>query len=57
MTTTGTCSAIVRTASSTCEAVIPFVSASVPAAWITGPSASGSENGIPTSIRSAPASA
>ena len=26
------------------------------AAWITGPSASGSENGTPSSIRSAPAS-
>ena len=29
----------------------------VPAVWITGPSASGSENGTPSSTRSAPASA
>ncbi len=31
--------------------------ATVPAAWITGPSASGSENGTPTSMRCAPPSA
>ena len=35
----------------------PPRSAAVPAAWITGPSASGSENGTPSSTRSAPASA
>ena len=31
-------------------------SAAVPAAWMTGPSASGSENGTPSSMRSAPPS-
>ena len=35
----------------------PPSSAAVAAAWIVGPSASGSENGTPSSIRSAPASA
>ena len=33
----------------------PAASARVAAAWITGPSARGSENGTPTSTRSAPA--
>ena len=37
--------------------VAPAASACVPAAWITGPSASGSENGTPSSTRSAPPSA
>src|SRR4051794_16659002 len=37
--------------------VAPSASARVPAAWMTGPSASGSENGTPSSTRSAPASA
>src|SRR4051794_1003689 len=37
--------------------VAPAASARVPAAWMTGPSASGSENGTPSSTRSAPASA
>src|SRR5215813_7734503 len=36
--------------------VAPAASARVAAAWITGPSASGSENGTPSSRRSAPAS-
>ena len=35
----------------------PPASARVAAAWMTGPSASGSENGTPSSTRSAPASA
>ena len=42
---------------STSSGVTPAASARVAAAWITGPSASGSENGTPSSIRSAPASA
>ena len=37
--------------------VVPADSALTFASWITGPSAVGSENGIPSSIRSAPASA
>src|SRR3954453_12944643 len=36
--------------------VVPAASALVAASWITGPSASGSENGTPSSSRSAPAS-
>ena len=35
--------------------VMPALSARSPAAWIDGPSAIGSENGMPISIRSAPA--
>ena len=37
--------------------VTPEDSALTSAPWMTGPSAMGSENGIPSSIRSAPASA
>src|SRR3954447_648112 len=43
--------------SSTAATVAPAASARVPAAWTTGPSASGSENGTPSSTRSAPPSA
>ena len=43
--------------SSTPSTVAPARSAAVPAAWMTGPSASGSENGMPSSTRSAPPSA
>src|SRR3954464_8405148 len=57
MTTTGTRSAMRAPASSTAGTVAPAASARVPAAWITGPSASGSENGTPSSTRSAPWSA
>src|SRR5437588_2754443 len=57
MRTTGTRSEIARPTSSTPSTVAPRLSAAVPAAWITGPSASGSENGTPSSIRSAPDSA
>ena len=46
-----------RQTSSTPSTVAPAASAFVPASWMTGPSASGSENGIPSSNRSAPASA
>src|SRR5919201_5906025 len=57
MRTTGTrCDSRAATSSTPCS-VAPAASARVPAAWITGPSASGSENGTPSSIRSAPASA
>ena len=41
--------------SSTESSVAPARSAAVAAEWITGPSASGSENGTPSSITSAPA--
>src|SRR4051812_20692468 len=43
--------------SSTHSGVAPAARAAVPAAWMTGPSARGSENGTPNSTRSAPASA
>src|SRR5438874_5636228 len=57
MTTTGTSATSPRATSSTPSTVAPSRRAAVPAAWITGPSASGSENGTPSSSRSAPASA
>ena len=37
--------------------VVPRCSARCAAAWMTGPSAMGSENGTPSSMQSAPASA
>ena len=57
MSTTGTRSESERASSMTEGTVAPAASARVPAAWITGPSASGSENGTPSSTRSAPPSA
>ena len=57
MRITGTRSASARATSITAGTVAPAASACVPAAWITGPSASGSENGTPSSTRSAPPSA
>ena len=45
MSTTGRRSASARASSITAGTVAPDASARVPAAWITGPSASGSENG------------
>src|SRR5437588_6666654 len=57
MITTGTPSWESRPASpSTSSSVTPACRAVVPAAWITGPSASGSENGMPSSSRLPPAS-
>ena len=53
----GRSSAIRAPASRTACTVAPASSAFVAAAWITGPSASGSLNGTPSSIRSAPDSA
>ena len=44
------------TRSNTLSVVTPPASALIFAPWMTGPSAVGSENGIPSSIRSAPAS-
>mmetsp|Transcript_1332 Transcript_1332/g.3101 ORF Transcript_1332/g.3101 Transcript_1332/m.3101 type:complete len:226 (+) Transcript_1332:592-1269(+) len=41
---------------STLPSVVPFSSARVAAAWMMGPSASGSEYGTPSSMTSAPAS-
>src|SRR3954451_18855272 len=55
--TTGTRADSARQTSSTPATVAPARSAAVPAAWMTGPSASGSENGTPSSSTSAPASA
>src|SRR5919206_3155614 len=57
MATTGTRSAMRAPASITPCTVAPAASARVPAAWMTGPSANGSENGTPSSTRSAPPSA
>ena len=58
MSTTGTRSAIARAG---LEHVVERGAGArarvVAAAWITGPSASGSENGTPSSTRSAPPSA
>src|SRR5216110_2253492 len=45
-----------RMRSRTPSNVTPFASARCELAWITGPSAIGSENGTPTSMTSAPAS-
>ena len=45
---------ISRTSSSTLARVTPAASARWVARWITGPSASGSENGMPSSMTSAP---
>ena len=44
-----------RTASSVPRRVMPEASARRPAAWIAGPSAIGSVKGMPSSMRSAPA--
>ena len=57
MSATGIRSATAAQVSSTVSSVAPAASAAVSAAWIVGPSASGSEKGTPSSIRSAPASA
>src|SRR3712207_4361866 len=57
MITTGRRADSVRQTSSTPSTVAPDCSAFEPAAWMTGPSASGSENGTPSSTRSAPFSA
>src|SRR3954452_22368003 len=57
MTTTGKRGAMSAHTSRTPATVAPEASAAVPAAATTGPSASGSENGMPSSTRSAPPSA
>src|SRR5439155_5310468 len=57
MMMTGTSSAAARTSSSTRATVMPCSSAVWVVRWIVGPSASGSENGTPTSTKSAPAAA
>ncbi len=56
MNTMGTSTSlrISRTISKTLSVVTPFFKARALAAWITGPSAVGSEKGMPSSIRSAP---
>src|SRR3990172_7050049 len=55
MTATGTPSAASRTVLSTLSGVAPASRASREASWITPPSITGSENGMPTSTASAPA--
>src|SRR6266850_5461318 len=57
MMTTGTASAASRIRVRTPAAVIPCSSAACVVRWMVGPSASGSENGTPTSTKSAPAAA
>src|ERR1041384_3899583 len=57
MRTTGTGSAARRTRSSTPASVMPCAKATSLERWMVGPSARGSENGTPTSTRSAPAAA
>src|SRR5882672_3236049 len=57
MTTTGISSAARRIWSSTRGTVIPWSSAVWVERWMVGPSARGSENGTPTSTKSAPAAA
>ena len=57
MKTTGSRAETDSQTSSAVSRVAPAASAFVAAAWIVGPSASGSENGTPSSIRSAPESA
>src|SRR6266540_4167923 len=56
MIATGTSSPASLIVPSTLDGVAPSSSARREASWITGPSITGSENGIPTSIASAPAS-
>ena len=55
MMMTGTASAASRIRVSTPAAVIPCSNAAWVVRWMVGPSASGSENGTPTSTKSAPA--
>src|SRR5258706_15536648 len=57
MMMTGTWTAPARIRSSTRGTVMPCSRAVWVVRWTVGPSASGSENGTPTSIKSAPASA
>src|SRR6266852_1457720 len=57
MTTTGISSAARRIWSSTRGTVMPWSSAVWVERWMVGPSARGSENGTPTSTKSAPAAA
>src|SRR4051812_3013230 len=57
MTTTGKRGAMSAHTSRTPATVAPEARAAVPAAATTGPSASGSENGMPSSTRAAPPSA
>src|SRR5689334_2729318 len=56
MRTTGARAASASPTSRTPSTVAPARSACVPAAWMTGPSASGSEYGTPSSSRSPPLS-
>ena len=57
MTASGTPTSARASASRIDGGVAPFASASSDASWITGPSITGSENGMPTSMPSAPAAA
>ena len=57
ITITGTARAARWICSSTRATVMPWSKAACVERWIVGPSASGSENGMPTSTKSAPASA
>src|SRR6266566_3358750 len=57
MMMTGTATAASRTRASTRGTFMPCSSAVWVVRWMVGPSASGSENGMPTSMKSAPAAA
>ena len=57
MMITGTATAASRTRANTRGTFIPCSSAAWVVRWIVGPSASGSEKGTPTSMKSAPAAA
>ena len=57
MTATGTAVSWPARASRIPGGVAPAASARSEASWMTGPSMTGSENGMPTSMASAPASA
>ena len=57
MTANGTPASWPRSASSTVCGVAPDCKAFSDASWMTGPSITGSENGMPISMASAPASA
>ena len=54
MTTSGISTSSSGTRSSTLSGVVPPSRAACDACWITGPSITGSENGIPISTASAP---
>ena len=57
MATSGTPASTSRSAVRMAPRFAPWASATSDASWIVGPSITGSENGMPTSMASAPAAA